>query len=247
MKRFYPAACRVFNLSPRANTHGLVRFCMDGLGLRSETAESGVECEKKLTHTLYMSRIKAAFVIVCFLLAGSAWTASATLEDNHEVAQPVEQESPVVTPEAEAALGLPRQVQEQENVVLEASNSRHHYRPQCPVLRCQRQDCCSGIRAEVAKVVGKQVDCYMRLFKAESGCDWQLTQPAHNACFGDNPNTGYGLCTLEKDPALRRGRANCGDIKSIAGQVRCCQSIMRSKGGQYYGSISQTGTARSCR
>jgi hypothetical protein len=66
----------------------------------------------------------------------------------------------------------------------------------------------------------------MKLFAIETSCRFNLTQRKGNA---GNPNVGYGLCSLEKSPAIRsvnrRGPA-CVDISSIENQVRCCQAIM---------------------
>jgi hypothetical protein len=96
---------------------------------------------------------------------------------------------------------------------------------------------CAAIRSRVVDVVGEaKARCYMKLFSIETGCRYNLTQRKGNA---GNPNVGYGLCSLEKSPAIRRVNRrgpHCEDISTIEQQVRCCQAIMRER-PDYFGPV----------
>ena len=96
------------------------------------------------------------------------------------------------------------------------------------------RDCYS---AEIARIAPTQVACYKSVFLQESGCHFDCTQAKGHA---GNAAVGYGLCTIEKDPVVRRGNGRgsaCNNISTVAGQVGCCISIMRNSRG-YFGSAT---------
>lgn len=101
---------------------------------------------------------------------------------------------------------------------------------------------CHQYRATIESIVGAaHVNCYMRLFHKESSCRPHYAQAKGHV---GNPAAGYGLCTLERSPHLRRRRgAACNDISTIEGQIRCCQSIMR-RTPSYFGPVNRKEISR---
>lgn len=98
---------------------------------------------------------------------------------------------------------------------------------------------CEHMRSTVSSVVGYgAADCYLKLFKHETGCRAHLTQRKGNA---GNANVGYGICTLEKSAAVRRANRRgpeCEDISTVESQIRCCQAIMR-RTPHYFGPVNR--------
>ena len=96
------------------------------------------------------------------------------------------------------------------------------------------RDCYASL---IARIAPTQVQCYKSVFQQETSCHYDCTQAKGHA---GNGAVGYGLCTIEKDPALRRsngrGRA-CDNITTAARQVECCISIMRNS-RSYFGSAT---------
>ena len=101
---------------------------------------------------------------------------------------------------------------------------------------------CENIRGRVASALGeginsRRVACYLDLFHKETGCRPNLSQRAGNA---GNANAGYGLCSLEASPAIRRQNRRgpeCVNISTVEQQTRCCAAIMARHGGAYFGPV----------
>ena len=93
------------------------------------------------------------------------------------------------------------------------------------------KDCFAG---EISRIAPTQVRCYKSVFLQESGCHPDCTQRRGQA---GNAEIGYGLCTIEKDPVVRRSQGRgpaCNNISTAAAQVACCISIMR-RSPRYFG------------
>lgn len=97
---------------------------------------------------------------------------------------------------------------------------------------------CPSLERTIASVLGpSQVKCYSNLFGIEGRCDARIV---HHPRQAHNPYVGFGLCAIELSPVIRRmnhrGPA-CNNINSVAGQIRCCQHLMVSTHGRYFGPV----------
>lgn len=106
-------------------------------------------------------------------------------------------------------------------------------------------DDCPAVYPLILKVVGNPATakCYLALFKNETTtCQVHLAQKKGHV---GNPAAGYGLCTLEASPILRRARGpDCRDISNAIGQIKCCRAIMR-RTPHYFGGVNR-GEVRRC-
>lgn len=107
---------------------------------------------------------------------------------------------------------------------------------------------CKAIYKEVLETLGggeALAACYMGLFFMETTCDATLTQRAGNV---GNAHEAYGLCSLEKSPAVREANnrgPDCENIEGVANQVKCCRAILKNTpryfGPYIRGEVSQCG------
>jgi hypothetical protein len=98
-------------------------------------------------------------------------------------------------------------------------------------------DPCTPYMSVITSIVGTaQAQCYKKLFMAETTCNPFKYQPAGNV---GNRYSAYGFCSIVKDYAPRKKYGpECRDIESIAGQVKCCQKLMR-KYPTYFGPVNR--------
>ena len=109
----------------------------------------------------------------------------------------------------------------------------------CPYGRKPvRRYCSKKFENDMVKIMGKEnVKCYSNLFELESSCS---TTVIHDPVKAKNPHVGIGLCAIEQSPLIRhnngRGPA-CGDIGTLAQQLKCCVHLMTSTKGNYFGTV----------
>lgn len=96
---------------------------------------------------------------------------------------------------------------------------------------------CTNLYPTVLDTIGSNLsECFMKLFFAESGCRHKLPQAKGNA---GNPHAGFGLCTIEVSPALRKKRGlHCqkASVNDIKEQILCCRDIMLNS-PRYFGPV----------
>jgi hypothetical protein len=117
------------------------------------------------------------------------------------------------------------------------SGGRHR----CPAFT---ERIASGLKAMGGIASSGQVACYESLFAVESSCSSTVY---HDPRKAHNPYPGTGLCAIEKDPNIRRKNRrgpNCDDVRSVAGQIRCCIHLMKSTHGNYFGTVLRGLTPR---
>ncbi|MCB0378043.1 MAG: hypothetical protein KDD33_06090 [Bdellovibrionales bacterium] len=110
---------------------------------------------------------------------------------------------------------------------------------------CNSWNCassCKKIYPTVKKLLGSKADCMMKLFFKETTCRSGTREAARKKNGGNNPNAGFGLCTIEASAALRAKRGpNCrkASTSNVSAQILCCRDLMKSttKSKSYFGPV----------
>lgn len=117
---------------------------------------------------------------------------------------------------------------------------RDHHQWCSPSSRTKLSRQCLALSSQVASAVGScNASCYLSLFQHETGCRANLHQRRGQA---GNAHAGYGICSLEASPAIRRANRrgrNCANIGSVGNQIRCCRDIMIKTRGRYFGPVNR--------